>query len=131
LIKGGTYVNDPWGVAVYKDKDVVWGQHSKGKENGAVILATNTQDTKTYLTLENGIDGIQSLASEYSAIYYTDLASKIYRAKHNNGKFEIDMVHDKIPGISQIGVLDKYLYAANSTGLYVLKTSSDKATKGY
>lgn len=41
------------------------------------------------------------------------------------------MVHDKITGLTQIGVLDKYLYGVNSTGIYVLKTSTDKATKGY
>ena len=41
------------------------------------------------------------------------------------------MVHDKIAKIKQISVLDKYIYVADPVGLHVLKTSTDKATKGY
>ena len=41
------------------------------------------------------------------------------------------MVHDKLQQIRHIGVLDKYIYVNDVTGFRVLKTSTDKATKGY
>lgn len=102
LVKGVPEVSDLWGVAVYKDKEVVWGNHANGKKNGAVVIASNTADPKTYTSLSKDIDGIGSLVSESNAIYYVDTNSKIYRAKHHNGKFEIDMVHDKISKIKSI-----------------------------
>jgi hypothetical protein len=70
--------------------------------------------------------------TEKNAIYFTDSTnSKVYRAKHHDGKFAIDLIRDKLLHVNQIQVLDKYLYYADSTGLHVLKTSKDKATKGY
>lgn len=42
LVKGVPQVNDVWGVAVYKDKEVVWGNHANGQTEGAVNIASNT-----------------------------------------------------------------------------------------
>ena len=116
---------------MYKDKDVVWGNSKNGKTNGAVVISSNTKDPKTYKPLVTDIDGVKGLASEANLIYYVDTANKIHRAKHTEGKFVIDVVHEKIANIQNIAVLDKYIYINDPTGIRVLKTSSDKSTKGY
>lgn len=131
LVQDAKEASDVFSVAVYKDKEVVWGNHANGKTNGAVIISSNTTDPKTYKALTKDIDGVVSVVSEGSAIYYVDTTSKVYRARHHDGKFEIDMVHDKVPKIRQIAVLDKYIYMSDNTGFKVLKTSTDLATKGY
>ena len=129
---GSPLVNDVYGVAIYKDKEVVWGNHANGKTNGAVVIASNIKDKNTYKPLTKAIDGVSALVSEKNSIYYVDAtSSKLYRAKHHDGKFEIDMIHDKLAKINAIQVLDKYLYINDAVGLHVLKTSNDKATKGY
>lgn len=70
LVKGVPEVSELYGVAVYKNKEVVWGNHIDGKENGAVVIASNTQDPKTYKALTKDIEGVSSIVAEGSSIYY-------------------------------------------------------------
>lgn len=125
-------MSNVFGVAVYKDKQVVWSNRAYGKTNGALLIASNVMDPSSYKVLVDNTNNVSSVVSEGSSIYYVDAAaSKIYRAKHHDGKFEIDMINSHPTKIYHIQVLDKYIYIADPSGLHVLKTSNDKSTKGY
>lgn len=134
LIKGVPETNNVYGVAVYKDKQVVWSSYAKveGKATGSLYIASNTQDPKSYKALVNNTGGVTSVVSEKSSIYFLDPTnSRLYRAKHHDGKFEVDIINSNLNKIYQIQVLDKFLYVVNADGLSVLRTTSDKSTKGY
>ena len=79
-----------------------------------------------YTPIIKTIDGVSALTSEKNNIYFADVSSsKLYRAKHHDKKFEIDVIHDKLAKIHAIQALDKYLYIVDAVGLHVLKTSND------